>query len=232
MVRKKKHKKAKALFFFVLCVTLLSVPAVMLERRLSRIVAEIASQSVKAKASVVISKAIYDELEKSAVTYDDLVSFEKDSEGRISALKTNIIEVNKLKSSLSLKILESLRNTGEMSVTIPIGTVLNSELLSGRGPDIKVKVMPIGTVAADIDNVITSAGINQTRHQVMLYVSVQIAVITAVRNTSANVSTNVCIAETVIVGGVPESYTNIDASTAEGGEQPVIDPDTLFNFVY
>ena len=208
--------------------------AYMLERRLSGLVMKISEQTVKANASLIISKTIYDELENSGVTYDSLIEFEKADDGKISALKTNIIEVNRLKSSISLEILERLRQDGEMTVKVPIGSILQNEMLSGRGPCIKVKIMPVGTVASDIQNVISSAGINQTRHQIMLHVNVHISIISVMRNTSTDISTNVCIAETVIVGSVPESYTKIDTYPEDGetGNDYVLSTDDIFNFVY
>ena len=108
-----------------------------------------------------------------------------------------------------------LKKAENLSIKIPVGTIIGGDLIFGRGPGIDVKVMPIGTVATEIQNEITSAGINQTRHQIILVVNVQMSVITGIRRLPTNVSTTICIAETVIVGKVPESYTNIDAHTTQ-----------------
>jgi len=233
--KKCKSRRFKIIIFLLFILTILTVSFLYFELKLSKIVANIAEQQVKANASLIISKIIFDEIEESGITYSDLIEFEKDSEGKISALKTNIIEVNRFKSKLSMDILDKLRSTDSMEVSIPIGSVFNSEIMSGYGPKLLVRTIPVGSVATDINNEIISAGINQTRHQVMLSVNVQLSVITAMKKISTEVSTNVCIAETVIVGNVPDSYTNIDASSkddTENNSELPLSPDDIFNFVY
>lgn len=232
-IQKKHSKKTKALFILIISVIFALFCFIYFEYKLSFVLSEVALQSAKAKCSSIISKVIYEEIEKSEITYDLLVDFEKDSGQNISALKINSIEINRLKSLLSLKILSELEKAENLSVEIPIGTILGGELISGRGPGVKVNIMPIGSVATDVQNEIVTAGINQIRHQIILLVNVQMSVISGIRRLPTNVSTTICIAETVIVGKVPESYTNIDAHTTQNktGEESIeIDPDTLFNF--
>ncbi len=231
---RRKRRRIKALIFCIFLITALGFAFILIEERLSLVVADISRQAVKSKVSVIISKTVYDEIKKSGVTYDRLISLEKDANGQITALKSNIIEINRLKSSLSLEILEQLEDIDDMDITIPMGSIFGSEILSGRGPKMHIKIMPVGTVATDVENRVSSTGINQTRHQVMLRINVQTAIITALRSTSADISTDVCIAETVLVGNVPETYTAIDAhkENADSGDDTVIDPDDIFNFVY
>lgn len=231
-MRKSKRRKRTIIVVILFLFIFLAIFFIMFEIRLSEIVVDIAEQKVKSEASLIISREINDEIQNSGITYDSLVTLEKDSEGKITALKTNIIEVNRLKASLSLGMLEKLNKNNEMSVVVPIGSIFNSQILSGYGPKVNVRVIPVGSAAIDITNEITSAGINQTRHQIMLSVNIQLAVISAAKRISTDVATNVCVAETVIVGSVPESYTNIDASSKNDNDDNSLDPDTLFNFVY
>lgn len=231
-MRKSKRRKRAIIVVILFLFIFLAIFFIMFEIRLSEIVVDIAEQKVKSEASLIISREINDEIQNSGITYDSLVTLEKDSEGKITALKTNIIEVNRLKASLSLGMLEKLNKNNEMSVVVPIGSIFNSQILSGYGPKVNVRVIPVGSAAIDITNEITSAGINQTRHQIMLSVNIQLAVISAAKRISTDVATNVCVAETVIVGSVPESYTNIDASSKNDNDDNSLDPDTLFNFVY
>lgn len=184
----------------------------MFEERLGKFIADMAENTVKSKAAIIISKSIYDEIDKGEITYDKLVSFEKDNTGKITALKTNIIEINRLKSKLSVKILDELSNMDTAELEIPIGSIIGGELFAGKGPSIKVNVIPVGSVEAEIDNEISSAGINQSRHQIMMKVYADLTIITAVTRLSTSVETYICIAETVIVGDVPNSYTNINTA--------------------
>ncbi len=229
---KKKHK-AKMIAFLIIVLIVLLYILYCAEKRISLVVCQMAQQNVKANAALIISKTVFDELEENDITYESLVKLEKDNDGKVCSLETDILKVNRLKSVLSVEILHKLEQSGEMTLNIPIGTLLGSEIISGRGPDIKVKFIPIGTVAVQINNNITSSGINQTLHQIELQVNVQIEIITALRNTQAEISSNICIAETVIVGNVPDTYTEIDAHTGAGDGNGIgLEPDDIFNFVY
>ena len=211
-MRKRKKMSFKTKFIIIMLILFLAFTAAYsaFESRLSRLVSEIAENTVNSKAAIIISTAIYDEIERDDISYDKLVSFEKDDSGRITALKTNIIEVNRLKSKIAVEILGELDKMNTAELEIPLGTVIGGELFSGRGPGIKINVLPIGSVETEIENQISSAGINQSRHQIMMRVNAEVAVITAMSSVTTNVSSYICIAETVIVGDVPNSYTNVD----------------------
>lgn len=210
--RKKRKLLLKIIIVILLLVFFIMCSYSVFEKRLSILISEIAENTVKAKAAIIVSNAIYDEIEKNDITYDKLVSFEKDKSGKITALKTNIIEINRLKSKLSVKILESLDKMDTAELVIPLGSVLGGELLSGKGPGIKIRVVPVGSVESEIENEISSAGINQSRHQIMMKVQTNLTILTSITGLSTSIETYICIAETVIVGDVPNSYTNIDNS--------------------
>ena len=205
--RKAKIKIFVFLFFFIAFSIFLFLK---IEKRISTVVAEISENAVKAEAAVIINQSIFDKLEKDGITYDNLIFTEKDNNGKITALKTNVIELNKLQSELSLIILESLSEFKETSMEIPFGTALGIEWLSGSGPGIKVEVMPVGTVDTEIKSEIVSAGINQSHHRIILNVKANFTIVSAVSNIPTSIEINVCIAETVIVGEVPQSYANIN----------------------
>ena len=209
-------RRKKTIFLRITIIVLLIVFFIMccysvFEKRLSILISEIAENTVKSKAAIIVSNAIYEEIEKNDITYDKLVSFEKDQSGRITALKTNIIEINRLKSKLSVKILEALDNMDTAELEIPLGSVIGGEMLSGKGPGIKIRVVPVGSIESEIVNEISSAGINQSRHQIMMKVQTNLTILTSITGLSTSIETYICIAETVIVGDVPDSYTNIDA---------------------
>ena len=209
-------RRKKTIFLRITIIVLLIVFFIMccysvFEKRLSILISEIAENTVKSKAAIIVSNAIYEEIEKNDITYDKLVSFEKDQSGRITALKTNIIEINRLKSKLSVKILEALDNMDTAELEIPLGSVIGGEMLSGKGPGIKIRVVPVGSIESEIVNEISSAGINQSRHQIMMKVQTNLTILTSITGLSTSIETYICIAETVIVGDVPDSYTNIEA---------------------
>lgn len=227
-------KKAKKLYMIFLVLIFLScVFALYLHIKLSNTVIDISDNAVKSRCAILISRAIYDEIDKSGVDYDSLISLQKDGEGNITALTTKIAPVNKLKSNLSLNILENLSEIKTLEIAVPVGNIIGVDVFSGFGPDVKVKLIPSGNVLVDFENKFETSGINQTRHQIIMKIKANVLVLSSTKRKSVNLETSVCIAETVIVGKVPESFTNIDAHTTAGdNSKPIIDKEDLFNFVY
>lgn len=227
-------KKAKKLILIFLIIIFIScIFALYLHIKLSNIVIDISDNAVKSRCAILISRAIYNEIDNSGVDYDSLISLEKDGEGNITALTTKIVPVNKLKSNLSLNILDNLAQIKTLDITVPIGNIIGVEVFSGFGPEVKVKIIPSGNVLIDFENKFESSGINQTRHQIIMKINANVLVLSSTKRKNVSLETSVCIAETVIVGKVPESFTNIDAHTTAGdNSKPIIDKEDLFNFVY
>ena len=98
-----------------------------------------------------------------------------------------------------------------MSLEIPIGNLLGSSLLLGRGPDIPVDITMLSSSRVDFKNELVSAGINQTKHQMKLDVVIDIDVIMPWRTVSTQVVSEILIAETVIVGQVPQTYLDMES---------------------
>ena len=112
-------------------------------------------------------------------------------------------------------ILERLSEVSSSELSIPVGTLTGSSLLAGRGPSIHVRMQAVGSAKASLRNAFTSAGINQTRHQVLLDVSVTMSILLPGFITDAQVTSEIAVAETVIVGGVPNTYTYFSTTPDE-----------------
>lgn len=204
-----KLKKRYKFLIFLICLLALFLGVLKYaELKMQPIVKSMAAEHARNIGSRVISEAINEEIEDGNISYNDLISFEKDNDGSISALKTDIIMINRLKSKLSVVILNKLSDISVMNLYIPVGNLINGEFLSGRGPRLEVRVLPVGSVSTDISNIFTSSGINQTRHQIMLDVRVTLTVIMPFSAESTDIATSICIAETVIIGDVPNTYFN------------------------
>ncbi len=194
-----------ALVFVAFWVTIFWV-----ESHLRPIVEQMATARVNYLASKAVNTAISTRLSEEDVSYGDLVIFEKDYLGGITALKTDMIKINRLKADIINHVLDALQKIGPTELGVPLGNVINGELFSGRGPLIPVRIVPLGTASADFHNVFSSAGINQTRHQIMLEVTVDISVLLPGYAAATEVLVQVVVAETIIVGGVPDSYTHFE----------------------
>lgn len=176
-------------------------------QHLKTLLGDLAVTRVSGTVNRLVAQAVNDAVSSGDIQYGNLISFEKDNSGKISALCSNISEFNRLQSFITQDVLTRLTNAGETTLSIPLGTLLGSALLAGRGPSFKVKMQTAGSCTAHFENQFTDAGINQTTHSILLYIDVSVSILLPGFRTYTKVSNAFSVAETVIVGAVPESYT-------------------------
>ena len=177
-----------------------------LRSRYRDVIQELAETQVKNTTSDLTNDAIAKQIEDGVVQYDRIVYFEKDLDGRITALKTNIGEVNRLKTDILNIINDEILALDNSDIGIPLGSLILPELLSGRGPAIPVHILSIRNSDAAFVSHFTQAGINQTLHQVTMEVSIDVSVLVLGQTTSFTMESQVVVAETVIVGDVPNTF--------------------------
>lgn len=156
--------------------------------------------------SDLINDAIDIQIETGNIQYDRIVYFEKDLEGRITALKTNMSEVNRLKTDILNIINDEILAVDTSDLGIPLGSLILPEALSGRGPDIPVQILSIRNSDAGFESHFSEAGINQTLHQLTMNVSVDVSILVLGSTESFTVTSQVVVAETIIVGQVPDAF--------------------------
>lgn len=139
-----------------------------------------------------------------------MVTLERDDDGNILALRANVIEMNKISSQIGTLIQEKYSMLEDMYIKIPLGNFTGNELLAGRGPKIVVKIVPAGTVSTDYKTEFISTGINQTRHRVYLEIKSKMTIIAPFTNKAVEVVDNVNVAETVLIGNVPDTFYNLE----------------------
>ena len=167
----------------------------------------LATARVSNAVTRIVSEAVYEAIETGELQYDGLVTLEKDSQGKVTAVRSNMAAFNHLQAEILDTILTRVGQVSARELSIPVGTLTGSALLAGRGPRVKVRMESLGTSEARFENAFTSAGINQTRHQIMLHVDVYVSVLLPGFTTATKVSNAFTVAETVIVGSVPDTYT-------------------------
>lgn len=203
--------------WLLLACCLLALGVLAADLRLRPQIQEWSQARARYLASQVINEAISGEMEENRGEYRELVRFEKDQFGQILAVQTDIVTINRMKARIISRISEKLNETGTSVIRIPLGNALGSDFLYGRGPMISLRVIPLGAANADFVSVFTNAGINQTRHQVMIEVQVELSVLAPGSETAVTVSSQISVAETVLIGNVPESYAYIDGQARSLG---------------
>ena len=206
---------------FVLLLSLIAFALLMIFRiRYHDAILELAKTQVRNSTSDLINDAIDKQIETGNIRYERIVYFEKDLNGRITALKTNMTEVNRLKTSILNIINDEILALDTSDIAIPFGSLVFPEFFSGRGPGIPVQILSIRNSDGSFTSHFSEAGINQTLQQLTMDVSVDVSVLVLGKAESFVVNSQVVIAETIIVGQVPETFFQIGGEHGTNKENP------------
>lgn len=172
---------------------------------------ELSRQMVLSDATDLMTLCINDTISRKFAeedySYDYFVDIDYGADGTVTAVRANMSRINALSSELLSDIVHAA-DGGQLSLSIPIGNVLGSSLLLGKGPEIPVDITMLTSSHVDFKNELSDAGINQTKHQIKLDVVIDIDVIMPWQTVSTQVVSEILIAETVILGDVPQTYLN------------------------
>lgn len=207
MPRSTTEKKATLLIIFVIIA--LCVAVSLAGNFLKEISGQMALSNASDTITAVINDKINEKMSEGQYDYNYFVTLQKDAAGNITAISANMARINTLSSEILQEVIAATNN-GMEDIEIPLGNLLGSNLLMGRGPDIPVKIIMLTSSYADFRNEIEAAGINQVKHQIILEVRVQIDVMLPWEVQSTEVLSEVLIAETIIVGNVPDTYLNLN----------------------
>jgi sporulation protein YunB len=164
------------------------------------------------EANSVASSALTAGVEKALadykLNYDDVVSFTYDSGGNIKSLSTDIITLNTIGNEIGTCTDEYINNIGTYKITLPLTSLLGEQLVSGIGPDISFYITMRGITSTRFENHFESTGVNQTRHQIFLNVTIKMNVVFAGDVDVVEYNSDICVAESIIVGATPSTFAD------------------------
>ncbi len=199
------RRKRRALVLIFLLVLLIAAAVGGLYLR--AVTRDIAISDARDAVTLAVNACVSRMISENEYSYDYFVTLEKDELGNIAAIKTNTARINALSSRIMQEIAKAA-DSESLNIRIPLGSLLGSNLLMGRGPEIPVQVKMLTSSFVRFDNDLISTGINQSRHVITLIADVDIDIMIPLTTISTTVETDILIAETVIVGRVPETYVN------------------------
>ena len=193
---------------------LLLVVFLMVDRNFKPLVFSLAEARSAAMASQVLNGALAEAIED-GVAYDDLMTVRMDERGQVALLMANTMRMNQLADKAGQAALRRLNNMSSERVTVPLGAALGMTLFAGTGPGVPVSIVPIGSIATDFATEFEACGINQTRHKVYLKVTASIRIVIPTGAKTTQVSANMLVAESIIVGNVPEGFVGYNIGEEE-----------------
>ena len=163
----------------------------------------------------IINHSISAELEREGTDYSALVDITRDESGTVCSIETNAVNMNRLKTNVSDRIERELARMSDIDIMLPVGTLTGISLLHGRGFSIGMTVSPVGYANTAIISEFTEAGLNQTRHRIIIEIGVVADAVIPGFTTRVPVTTSIVAAETIIVGKVPDAYTHVVAGDTD-----------------
>ena len=178
----------------------------LLELRLRPMVITLAQAQAQNLVTSVVEQAFSREMNAQPDAYRQLVEIQRDETGAITALSADMPVLNQLRTTLTADVLQALQSADVSQIQVPLGSLVDLDLLWGLGPTVKVYSMTVGTVEGEFESEFSSAGVNQTVHRIILTLKVPLTLMLPGGAAETVCETQLCVAETVIVGQVPESY--------------------------
>ena len=184
------------------------------ERALRPMLAAAARYQVRSQVTAAVEQWAARDLQERGVDYSDFVAITRNEAGEITALSADMARLNLLRAELSAHLLERLEDS-QLELTVPVGSLLPLEPTWARGPELHLRALALGTASAEFESEFTSAGINQTRHRLWLELSVPVTVLLPGGGEELTVDSRLCVAETVIVGQVPQTWFQTGGLSAD-----------------
>lgn len=203
------RKKSGGMRWLILLVLLLTAAVIAMEQNLSQTMLDMAFARAYSMAVETINRAVKQAMGQ-GIAYEELIDAQMDAQGRVSMLRANTMRMNELASQTALLAERELGSAENQVVEIPLGAALGVSFLSGFGPRLEVQILPVGAVHTSFDTEFETAGINQTRHKIFLNLRATVSLIVPTGSQLVEVTSTVPIAESIIVGEVPESFVDVN----------------------
>lgn len=205
---RERKRKAAAIRFLVFGAVILSI-LFFTDRKIRPIIRDNAAIQAKIIATKALNEAVVGQLDSLDSNYSSLIHIQKNEDGKIVSIETDTATVSKIQAKLTQSVMQGLDQMAEKSFPMSLGTLLQPEYFAGRGPKFKFYLQPSGYVTTKMVSHFSDAGINQTHHEIIFEISVPISAAIPGYHSTVSISTNFILADTVIVGEIPEYYTNV-----------------------
>lgn len=179
------------------------------------IVEKVNAYECHAAVARIINEAVLSELERSGTDYSKLVYLTTNNDGEVISVESNVMNINRLKTNVADRVEREIERLSAIDIQIPIGTLMGIQLLHGRGFSVGMSVKPLGYASTAVISEFTQAGINQTRHRIIIEINANVDAVIPGFSTEVPVTTTIVAAETIIVGRVPDAYTHVITESEE-----------------
>lgn len=208
-IRFQKNENIRGIILFLIAL-LVFASGVILFQKIHPMLFEYASSALYQKAYYSSNNIIRDLVKSEELDYETIVFIERDANGKVSSIQTDAVKLNQIKAETLARLLIMLRKEEEGVIRVPIGNLTKNIFFSGRGPKIKIKLLPVHSIEAEYHNQFTAAGINQTHHKIMMDITIHTGLLYPSHTETKDLHIDICLAETILVGEVPQFYATVE----------------------
>ncbi len=202
----KRHKICRRIVLFLL---IAAAVFLLIERNLSQTLLDMAYATARSIALETVNKAIQQVI-GNGLEYEELMEIQLDSSGKVAMLRADTMHMNQIATQTAIQAQLELNDISNQMVDVPLGAALGIRFLGGFGPRIGVQIVPVGAVSTRFETEFETAGINQTRHKIFLTLETTVSLIVPADSRQVEVISTVPIAESIIVGNVPDSFVDVN----------------------
>lgn len=203
--QKNKNNKQGKLVIITSSLTCIFLLMLYLNLIVNPVIMTTSESKVRSLTLKAVNSAVADVVSES-ILYNDLISIVTNNEGDIVMMQANSIMINRLSKELVKNSQSKLENIGKQGVSIPLGNFSGMPILVGRGPEVKIRLLPIGAITCSFDSQFTEAGINQTLHRIYVNIEAVVTMIMPLKNRTISNNLQVLISESILIGKIPSTF--------------------------
>lgn len=215
--KRKNHKYVSILVALIIVIAIFNVTIVLFDERIMPSVIEMSTMMAKSQTLDIINKKSVEILSKD-FKYDEMIKIEKNDEGNIILVQADTVKLNYIAAELAIECNKELNEMKNTEIKVPLGWVSDKSIFYRFGPKITVEIEPMGNVNTSYESKFESAGINQTRHKIYLNITAKIRLKLPLRNQDVEVSAQIPVSDTIIVGKIPNTTLGLPANDQSKSE--------------
>ncbi len=205
MKKARKHKKLKLIIFII---SFLIIAIILyFQSNVKSVLISISQATIRQINTVAVNDAIYYTLNDD-MRYEDLITIDRDTVGNVTSITTNSLKINRIARDTAYLSQENLNKMSAKGIEVPVGALTGIQSLSGFGPLITIKIIPISNVQCRFSSKFENVGINLTKHSIFLEIVSDVSIILPANTTNLSTTIEVLICESVIAGKIPDVYFN------------------------
>ncbi|HHW47670.1 MAG TPA: sporulation protein YunB [Clostridiaceae bacterium] len=212
--KRRYHRRIHIFIRFVLIIIILALCVSYANRKLIPSLVSASESRLKSTLSLIISNAVNNTFLED-IKHGELVSVHKDNKGKVSSVEVNTVKLNLISAEIAGTIQRELDSAGKQKISVPLGALFGTGILSGIGPDLSISIVPCGNVKTEFFSDIDDSKVNKTIHRIYLNVKAEAGVVAPLFRRTVEVTTTIPIIETVIVENVHEIISSDDNKTDE-----------------